>query len=313
MKSIIINKYGGPEVLEYSEMPKPVAGPGEVVIKTKFAAVNPADWKVRKGRLKIITGKKFPKILGIEASGIIEEVGEGVTSFMVGQHVYAAKDYTTGTNSEYFKVPENNVLLLPESMPFEDAASIAVTGVAAYQCLLLHGGIEEGMKVLVNGASGGLGIMAVQIAKILGAEVTGVCSSRNIDLVKSLGADRLIDYTEKNLFDEDYQYDIIIDSAGNLNLKNSKKLLTKKGILIKVNISLLTVRDQFISSIFSSKKVKLVLMKVIKEDFQWIRDQIAIGRLKVIVDKIFDLKDCQKAHEYSETLRANGKILLKVS
>ena len=313
MKSIIINKYGGPEVLEYSEMPKPVAGPGEVVIKTKFAAVNPADWKVRKGRLKIITGKKFPKILGIEASGIIEEVGEGVTSFMVGQHVYAAKDYTTGTNSEYFKVPENNVLLLPESMPFEDAASIAVTGVAAYQCLLLHGGIEEGMKVLVNGASGGLGIMAVQIAKILGAEVTGVCSSRNIDLVKSLGADRLVDYTKKSLSDEDYQYDIIIDSAGNLNLKNSKKLLTKKGILIKVNISLLTIRDQFISSIFSSKKVKLVLMKVIKEDFQWVRDQIALGKLKVIIDKIFDLKDCQKAHEYSETLRANGKILLKVS
>jgi len=312
MKSIIINKYGGPEVLEYSEMPKPVAGPGEVAIKTKFAAVNPADWKVRKGKLKLITGKKFPKILGIEASGIVEEVGEGVTSFVAGQHVFAAKDYTTGTYSEYFKVSEKNVILLPESMPFEDSASIAVTGVTAYQSLLMHGGIQEGMKVLVNGASGGLGIMAVQIAKILGAEVTGVCSGINVDFVQSLGADSVVDYTKKSILDDENQYDIIIDSAGNLNLKNSKKLLTKRGILIKVNISIVTFGDLIITSIFSSKKVKLVVMKVIKEDFHWVRDQIALGNLKVFIDKIFDLKDCKEAHEYSETLRAKGKILLRV-
>ncbi|MCF8381366.1 MAG: NAD(P)-dependent alcohol dehydrogenase [Bacteroidales bacterium] len=311
MRSIIINKYGGPEVLEYVEMPKPVAGRGELVIKTKFAAVNPADWKVRQGNLKIITGRKFPKTLGIEASGIIDSVGEGVSSFVPGQHVFAAKDYTTGTYSEYFKISEKNVLLLPESMPFEDAASIAVTGVTAYQCLLRHGGIEEGMNVLVNGASGGLGIMSVQIAKILGATVSGVCSSKNVEFVKSLGADTIIDYTKENILDSESRFDIIIDSAGNLNLKNAKKLLSKRGIIIKVNISMQTIRELVFTSKFSSKKIKLVLMRVIKEDFQWVRDQIAMGNLKVYIDTVFDLKDCKKAHEYSETLRAKGKILLK--
>lgn len=313
MKAVTINQYGGPEVLEYSEIPKAVAGQGEIVIKTKFAAVNPADWKVRKGKLKLITGKKFPKVLGIEASGIVEEVGEGVKSFTPGQHVFAAKDYTTGCYAEYFKISEKNAILLPETMAFEDAASIAVTGVTAYQSLVKHGGIEEGMHVLINGASGGVGIMAVQIAKILGATVTGICSGENVDFVKSLGADRVIDYSKTNFLEEKHQYDIIIDSAGGLSFKNTKKSLAKRGTLIKINISIGILIDQMIKSSFSSKTVKLVIMKVIKEDFQWVRDQIAMGKLKVIIDKIFDLKDCKKAHEYSETLRARGKILLKVN
>lgn len=313
MKGIQINKYGGSEVLEYSEIPKPIAGPDEVVIKTKYASVNPADWKVRKGKLKFITGKKFPKILGIEASGIIDSIGEGVSNFIPGQHVFAAKDYTTGCYAEYFKISEKNVILLPESMSFEDAASIAVTGTTAYQSLVKHSGLEEGMNVLINGASGGVGIMTVQIAKIFGANVTGVCSTKNVEFVQSLGADRVVDYTKVNFLEENNKYDIIIDSAGGLNFKNCKKHLAKQGTLIKLNISFGIIIDQFIKSSFSSKKSKLVILKVVKEDFQWVRDQIALGKLKVIIDKIFDIKETQKAHEYSETLRAKGKILLRVN
>ena len=198
-------------------------------------------------------------------------------------------------------------------MSFEEAASIAVTGTTAYQSLVKHSGLEEGMNVLINGASGGVGIMAVQIAKILGANVTGVCSTNNVKFVQSLGSDRVIDYTKINFLDENIKYDIIIDSAGGLNFKNSKKHLTKSGTLIKLNISFGIIIDQFIKSSFSSKKSKLVILKVVKEDFQWVRDQIALDKLKVIIDKIFDLKEAQKAHEYSETLRAKGKILLRVN
>ena len=311
MKAIIINTYGGPDVLEYKDVKKPAPGPGEVLIQTKFASVNPADWKVRKGKLKLITGKKFPKILGIEGSGIIEEVGQNVTSFKKGQHVFAAKDYTTGTYAEYFKVPEKNVLLLPENMPFEDAASIAVTGVTAYQSLVHHGKLEDGMHVLINGASGGVGIMAVQIAKILGAHVSGVCSYNNLEFVKSLGADRQIDYNEIDFTREALKYDIIVDAAGNLSLAGVKENLNDDGILIKLNISGKTIKEQLLS-MFSPKKLKLVLMKVRKHDFQWVRDQIAIGKLKVIIDKIYNIHDCRDAHVYSESLRAKGKILLKI-
>lgn len=282
-----------------------------MVIRTRYAAVNPADWKARAGKLKLITGRRFPKILGIEGSGVVEVTGGGVSSFTKGQHVYAARNYTTGTYAEYFKVPEKNVLVLPDTMSLKDAASIGVTGVTAYQCLVRHGRLEEGMKVLVNGASGGVGIMAVQIARMLGAEVTGVCSERNMDFVKSLGAGKVIDYNRTRITDMEIQYDIIIDAAGNLDLSGSGRILAPRGRLIKLNLSLKTFREQVRTGLFGRKKVKLVLLKMVKEDFRWVRDQIAMGNLKVVIDRVYPLKDCREAHEYSESLRARGKVLLE--
>lgn len=311
MKAVIINKYGGPEVLEYVDVVTPEPGPGEILIKTKAISVNPVDWKVREGHLKIITGRKFPLYLGVEASGIVEKTGDGVENFEIGKKVFAGKNHTGGAYAEFFCVKQENAVILPENISFEDGCTLAVTGVTSLQALRDHGKLEEGMEVLINGASGGIGTYAVQIAKILGANVTGVCSSRNIRLIKSLGADKVIDYTSQNWSRMSEKYDIILDAVGNKTFSQVKNNLKKNGVMVKLNITPANWIEQNILSLFSTKKVKMILLKNRKEDVQWVRDHIAIGKIKVIHDKSFKLADVRKAHEYSETGRTRGKIILK--
>ncbi|MGC9342118.1 MAG: NAD(P)-dependent alcohol dehydrogenase [Bacteroidales bacterium] len=311
MKAVIINKYGGPEVLEYVDVVTPEPGPDEILIKTKAISVNPVDWKVRQGKLKIITGKKFPIYLGVEASGIVEKTGEAVKGFEIGKKVFAGKNHTGGAYAEYFCVKQENAVILPDEMSFEDGCTLAVTGVTSLQSLRDHGKLEEGMEVLINGASGGIGTYAVQIARILGAKVTGVCSTRNIKLVRSLGADKVIDYTQQNWSRMNEKYDIILDAVGNKTFTQVRNNLKKKGILIKLNITPKNWLEQNFLSLFSTKKAKMVLLKSRKDDVKWVRDQIAIGNIRVIHDKSFKLENTRKAHEYSETERARGKIILK--
>ncbi len=311
MKAVIINKFGGPEVLEYVDVVTPEPEPDEIQVRVKAISVNPVDWKVRQGRLKLVTGKKFPLYPGVEAAGIVEKTGTDVRQIKPGARVFAGKNHTGGTYAEYFCVKEKNAVVLPEEMSFEEGCTLAVTGVTSLQALRDHAGLEEGMEVLINGASGGVGTYAVQIAKVLGAKVTGVCSSTNKRLVKSLGADRVIDYTKENWNKKDFKYDIILDAVGNKKYKQVKKNLNKHGILIKLNLSLKTYFDQYITSLFSTKKVKMVLLKNVPDDVKWVRDQIALGNIRVIIDKKFKLEDARKAHIYSETERARGKIILK--
>jgi len=311
MKAVIINKFGGPEVLEYVDVVTPEPEPDEIQIKIKAISVNPVDWKVRQGRLKLVTGRKFPLYLGVEAAGVVEKTGKDVKRIKPGVKVFAGKSHTGGTYAEYFCVKEKNAVVLPEEISFEEGCTLAVTGVTSLQALRDHAGLEEGMEVLINGASGGVGTYAVQIAKILGARVTGVCSSTNKRLVKSLGADRVIDYTKENWNKKGYKYDIILDAVGNKKYSQVKKNLNKYGILIKLNLSARTYYDQYITSLFSTQKVKMVLLKNIPDDVKWVRDQIALGNIRVVIDKKFKLEDVRKAHIYSETERARGKIILK--
>lgn len=311
MKAVIINKFGGPEVLEYVDVVTPEPESDEIQIRVKAISVNPVDWKVRQGRLKLVTGKKFPLYLGVEAAGIVEKTGKDAKRIKPGTKIFAGKSHTGGTYAEYFCVKEKNAVVLPEEMSFEEGCTLAVTGVTSLQALRDHAGLEEGMEVLINGASGGVGTYAVQIAKLLGARVTGVCSSTNKRLVKSLGADRVVDYTVENWNKKGYKYDIILDAVGNKNYKQVKKNLNKQGVLIKLNLSPRTYFDQYITSLFSTKKVKMVLLKNVPDDVKWVRDQIALGNIRVVIDKKFKLEDVRKAHIYSETERARGKIILK--
>ncbi len=311
MKAVIINKFGGPEVLEYVDVVTPEPEPDEIQIRVKAISVNPVDWKVRQGRLKLVTGRKFPLYLGVEAAGIVEKTGKEVKRIKPGTRVFAGKDHTGGAYAEYFCVKEKNAVVLPEEISFEEGCTLAVTGVTSLQALRDHAGLEEGMEVLINGASGGVGTYAIQIAKILGANATGVCSSTNKRLVKSLGADRVIDYTRENWNEKGYKFDIILDAVGNKKYRQVKENLKKHGILIKLNISPATYFDQYITSLFSTKKVKMVLLKNIPDDVKWVRDQIALGNIRVVIDKQFKLEEVRKAHIYSETERARGKIILK--
>lgn len=312
MKAIIINSYGGPEVLEYVDVVTPEPGPDEILIRVKAAAVNPVDWKVRMGKLKMLTGRKFPLYLGVEASGIIEKTGKNVKNLEPGMRVFAGKNHTGGAYADFFCVPAENAVVLPEEIDFETGSTLAVAGVTALQALRDHGELEAGMHVLINGASGGVGMYAVQIAKILGANVTGVCSTKNLKLVRSWGVDKIIDYTRRSWSKSKEQFDIILDAAGNKSFSQVKNNLEPHGVFIKLNFNLKNGFDQYIMSLFSSRKMKVILLKNKSEDVKWVRDQIALRNIQVRIDKTFKLDDVRKAHEYSETGRVKGKIVLTV-
>jgi len=310
MKAVIINKYGGPGVLEYTDVVTPKATGNEVLIKVKAASVNPVDWKIRLGNLKFITGKKFPVYMGTEFSGIVEAVGESVKNIQPGQRVFAGLSHKGGAYADFAKAPEENVVTLADNTDFIEGATFAVAGITTLQALQDHGKIEPGMHVLINGASGGTGTYAVQIAKILGAKVTAVCSGKNTDLVKSIGADEVIDYTKKDFTENKSIYDIIVDCVGSKSFRKAKKALKKKGVYANINPSPKLMLAQIFTSVFGGKKARLVMLKNQREDVQWIRDQVALGKIKVIIDKTFPMSEVRKAHEYSETGRAKGKIVL---
>lgn len=312
MKAIGIYQYGGPEVLEIVEIPVPEIIEDEVLIKVKAAAVNPVDWKSRRGNISFLTGKKFPFIPGTEVSGIIEKVGSKVANLRKGQRVYAGLSYKGGGYAEYVKVNAKKVFLVPDNTDFITASTYGVAGVTALQGLYLHGKLVEGMEVLINGASGGVGSYAVQIAKILGARVTGVCSGKNAELVKSLGADDVIDYTKNDFTAMIGAYDIIFDAVGKSNFSSAKKALKKKGVYVNPNPRPKLFITQFITSITGGKKARGILLKMIRDDLNWIRDQIALSNLKVVIDKTYSMNEVQKAHEYSESERVRGKIVVVI-
>ncbi len=313
MKAIGIYQYGGPEVLELIEVPLPEITDDEVLIKTMAISVNPVDWKIRKGDLKFITGKKFPFIPGAELAGIVEKSGKNALRFQKGQRVYAGLSYKGGAYAEYVKAKASKVFHIPNNTEFVEACTFGVAGVTAYQGLVRHGNLEEGMHVLINGASGGVGTYAVQIAKLLGARVSAVCSERNFEMVKSLGADELIDYTKQNPLDTENPYNIIFDVTGNLGFLPSKRALSKKGRYVNTLPRPKLFFWQTMTSLFGRKKASGILLKMYREDLEWVRDQVALKNIRVIIDRSYPLEETRKAHEYSETLRARGKIVLTVS
>lgn len=312
MKAIIFNEYGGPEKLEYADVPVPKPGEGELLIKIAAASVNPVDWKVREGRLKFMTGKKFPLYAGSELSGVVEEIGTGVTKFAKGDRVFAGLTRKGGAYAEYAVAKAEKAIKIPDSLAYEEAATLAIAGATPLQAFTEHFKVTKGDHVLVNGASGGVGTYAVQIAKLLGAHVTAVCSERNSELVLSLGADEVIDYGKMDFRDRLAEYDVILDAAANAFFADSKRSLKRGGMLIKLNISIKTIFLGFLTKLFSSRKVKMILLKNKEKDLQWMIDHIVTGELKVIIDKTFPLEQSREAQQYSQTGRARGKIIITV-
>ena len=312
MKAIGLYKYGGPEVLEMVEVPLPEISDDEVLVKVVTASVNPVDWKVRKGNLKFLTGKDFPFIPGTEVAGFVEKTGKNAGQFEKGQRVYAGLSYRGGGYAEYIKTKASKVFIIPGNTGFIEACTYGVAGVTAYQGLVHHGNIKEGMQVLVNGASGGVGIYTVQIAKLLGAHVTGVCSPKNFDLVRSLGADKLIDYNTHDPVADKNKYNIIFDAVGTLGFLRSRKALQKNGSYVNTLPRPKLFFWQMLTSLTGGRKASGILLKMNREDLEWVRDQVALKNIKVIIDRTYPLEEARQAHEYSETLRAKGKSVLIV-
>jgi NADPH:quinone reductase-like Zn-dependent oxidoreductase len=310
MKTIVIDQYGDKEELKEKELAKPEPKRDEVLIETHAAAVNPIDWKLRYGYLKDMFSFDFPIVLGWDASGIVTEVGKDVTSFNKGDRVFVRPELTNrGTYAEYTTAKADLVAKMPENISFEEGAAVPLAGLTAYQCLLDVGKLEAGEKVLIHAGPGGVGSFAIQIAKNLGAYVATTGSTKNVEFLKSLGADEVIDYTKADFSQILENYDLVVDTLGGEIQKKSFKILKKGGKLV----SIVGEPDQ-------EKAEKLD----ITAKSHWLipdGDELAIlaemmkkETLKPVVGTVFPFSEqgLKDAHELSESHHARGKIVIKI-
>jgi 2-desacetyl-2-hydroxyethyl bacteriochlorophyllide A dehydrogenase len=314
MKAVTINKYGSPEVLQYTDVEQPKITSDRILVKVRASSVNPIDWKIRKGMLGVLTGNKFPMILGFDIAGEVVEIGSNVKNFKVGDVIYAYSDSLPGgAYAEYAAVSEEVVCLKPTNMNYEQAAVVPLAATTALQGLRDKGEIKKGQKVLINGASGGVGTFAVQIAKAYETEVTAVCSGKNVELVKSLGADKVIDYTQQDFTTTKEKYDIILDAVSNRSFSECQNNLLPQGIYITLLPSLDILLQGVLRFFIPGKKAKLFFAKASGKDLAYLKDLIEAGKIRSIIDRTYPLSEMSAAHTYSEQGRAVGKIAIALS
>jgi NADPH:quinone reductase-like Zn-dependent oxidoreductase len=311
MRAVVIDRYGGPEVLRLATVPRPVPTRGQVLVRTRFIGVNPKDVIVRKGKFKVATGKKFPLIVGHDIAGEVVEAGLSA-DLNRGDLVYGMiNDFAGRAYAEYAAVDCKQLGLAPSSIGLDVAAAVPLAAQTALQALRDDAQVQPGQSTLINGASGGVGVFAIQIAKILGARVTAVCSHRNVDLVKELGADEIIDYGKTELVNLDERFDVIFDVFGNYHFEKVKHLLGPRGTYVQTIPSARIFKD-IARTFVRRRNAKLVVVKSRRGDLDWLRQHIDAGRLRVVVDRSFSLDDVANAHRYMETKRARGKVVLAV-
>ncbi|MDB9313962.1 NAD(P)-dependent alcohol dehydrogenase [Spirulina sp. CS-785/01] len=315
MKAITISQYGSPDVLDYGEVEKPQVTENELLVRVKGSSVNPIDWKIREGQLKILTGSKFPLYLGLDLSGVVEAVGEKVTRFQPGDEVYASLTVNPkqkGTYGEYTTIAESLVAPKPSPLSYTEAATVPLAALTALQGLKDKGKVQEGQRVLINGASGGVGSFAVQIAKALGAQVTGVCSTRNLDTVKSLGADQVIDYTTTNFWQGSQRYDCVFDAVAMTSFWRCWRVLTPQGHYVTT----LPMPDSLILGAIAQflpfQKAEIIFYQANGQDLDILKGWIEKGQIRPLIDRTYPLSEIAAAHRHSESGHTVGKIALTV-
>jgi NADPH:quinone reductase-like Zn-dependent oxidoreductase len=322
MKAIVYRCYGSPDVLELETIEKPTPGNNEVLVKIKAAAVNPLDWHFMRGspyimRLGTGLGKPREIRLGVDFAGTVEAVGKDVTRFKPGDEVFGGK---TGAFAGYVTIAEDRGLVIkPPKLSFEQAASVPIAAITALQAVRDRGQLKAGQKVLVNGASGGVGTYAVQIAKLFGAEVTGVCSERNAAMVRSIGADHVIDYTREDYTQSEQHYDLIIDMVGNHSLSENRQVMTPEGIFVIIGGGkgnwigpLLAPVKALIYSPFVGQQFGMMIGKMLKEDLATLAGYLQAGQITPVIDRRYPLSEVPAAIRYSEEGHARGKIIINL-
>jgi NADPH:quinone reductase-like Zn-dependent oxidoreductase len=322
MKAILNCEYGV-ENLELRELEKPTPGDNEVLVRVRAASVNPVDGHMIRGSwlMRPMSGLRKPKNsrFGTDFSGVVEGIGKDVTNFKPGDEVFGAKN---GAVADYICVKaDRGIVIKPNNITFEQAGSVAVAALTALQGLRDLGRIQAGQKVLINGASGGVGTFAVQIAKAYGAEVTAVCSTRNVDLVKSLGADRVIDYTKEDFTKTDQHYDMLYDLVGNHGFSDRRKILTPNGICVLAGVGGAGIHpgswgrmlgnfwNAFLSK-FSKQKFPFYIAKLTKDDLNVLRDLMQSGKVAPVIDRTYKIGETQAAVRYLEEGHAHGKVVI---
>ena len=322
MRAIVYKSYGSPDVLQCQEVEKPTAGDDQVLVKVRAASVNPLDWHYMRGTPYLVrmgTGLRRPKDarLGVDVAGQVETVGRNVTQFRPGDEVFGV---ARGAFAEYVSASETKLALKPANLSFEQAASVPIAAFTALQGLRDKGRIQSGQKVLINGAAGGVGTFAVQIAKAFGAEVTGVCSTRNVEMVRSIGADHVIDYTRGDFTRSGPSYDLILDSVGNHSLSDLRRVLTPEGTLVLVGGPdkgrwlgpLADVLEAVVLSRFVSQKILPFLAHSSKDDLIVMKELLETGKVTPVIDRSYSLRDVPEAIRYLEEGHARGKVVIAV-
>jgi NADPH:quinone reductase-like Zn-dependent oxidoreductase len=325
MKAVVYTNYGSPDVLEIRDIKKPVPNDDQVLIKVRAASINPLDWHFIEGTpyiMRMGVGLRKPKDprLGVDMAGQVEAVGKNVTQFKPGDEVFGAR---TGAFAEYVCArADRAVVLKPANVTFEQAASVPIAAVTALQGLRDKGHVQSGQKVLINGASGGVGTFAVQIAKSFGAEVTGVCSTRNLDMVRSLGADHVIDYTKEDFTKGDKRYDLILDNVGTQPLSGFRRALQPKGICVMIGGGgpndggligpLARPVKALLLSPFISQKMGMFMAELNKEDLTILGDLMQSGKVTPVIDRTYPLSQIAEAIRYLEQGHARGKVIITV-
>lgn len=331
MKAMIIDKYGKVP-MRMAEVPTPEINEYEVLAEIHAASINPIDFKIRDGKVKMLLKYEMPLILGNDFSGVIVKIGSKVTHFKVGDEIYARpRKNKIGTFAEYIAIHEDDVALKPKNLSFEEAASIPLVGLTSYQALhdIMH--LQKGQKILIHAGSGGVGTFAIQLAKIMGATVTTTASEAGSDLVKSLGADEIINYKTEKFEEMLKDYDAVFDTIGGTTLEKSFNIIKNGGNIVSVS-GLPNARfgKEFGSGFFktllfslASRKLtalekkhnaqySFLFMKPSGDQLRTIANYIEAGEIKPIIDRVFPFEDAQKAMEYSEAGRAKGKIIVKI-
>ena len=324
MKAILQRGYGGPEVLQLADVERPAVAPSDVLVRVRAASANPLDWHYMRGEplvMRMASGLRKPKqeSVGVDFAGIVETVGSDVTQFKPGDEVFGGR---TGSFAEYVSVPQEKAIVLkPANVTFEEAAAVPVAAITALQALRDRGHVQPGQSVLINGASGGVGTFAVQIAKAFGADVTGVCSTRNVDLVSEIGADEVIDYTKQDFTAGGQRYDLMIDIAGSKGWSEYKRVLNPKSTFVIVGgtstnrwlgplshsaaLGLSTLR-------VSQNVVPFFLAQLDKANLTVLQGLLESGKVKPVIDGTYPLSEAGEAVGYIEQGHARGKVVITV-
>ena len=317
MKAIVYTQYGPPEVLQLTEVEKPTPGDNEVLVKVQAASANPADWHTMRAEpflARLANGLLKPRNsrLGADLAGQVEVVGRSVTQFQRGEEVFGSLPLDAmGSFAEYVCAQEDLLALKPASLTFEQAAAVPLAAFTALQGLRDKGQIQSGQKILVNGASGGVGTFAVQIAKSYGTEVTGVCSTRNLDLVRSLGADHVIDYTTEDFTQNGQQYDLIFDAVGNRSVSDYRRALSPNGICAVAGFTSMSRLFQIM--FLGGKKISLMeTARANQKDLMVIKELLEAGKVVPVIDGTYPLNQVSEAIRYLEAGHARGKVVIRV-
>ena len=321
MRAVVYCEYGGPDVLRLETIAKPTPTENQVLVRVRAASVNPYDWHFMRGEpyvMRISNGLRKPKgmRIGVDFSGVVEAVGEKVTEFKPGDEVFGGR---TGSFAEYVAINERFLIPKPQNLSFEEAGAVQIAGLTALQGLRDSGKLQSGEKVLINGASGGVGTFAVQIAKTLGAHVTGVCSTRNVELVRSLGADHVIDYTAEDFTKGTERYDLILDMVGNHGLLACRRALKPQGRYVMIGgqkgrwlAPLDTIIRALVLKPFVEQEMGFMMSQLKRDDLLHLRELMANGKVKPVIDKAYPLTEVRDAVAYVETGRARGKVAITV-